>query len=120
MDEWRGREYWPSEGESVGYRSGGEGDRAGVSPRICCKLWFPEIPIWLIEWELTVFRRFSPAPRFHSTVHVSFGVVPEALSIQATISLTTWPATSVRRNRRPWKRYVSFSWSIPSRYRMVA
>jgi transposase InsO family protein len=24
-------------------------------------LWFPEIPIWLIDWELTLFRRFSPA-----------------------------------------------------------
>ena len=24
-------------------------------------LWFPENPIWLIDWELTLFRRFSPA-----------------------------------------------------------
>src|SRR6516225_3082103 len=23
--------------------------------------WFPENPIWLIDWELTLFRRFSPA-----------------------------------------------------------
>jgi hypothetical protein len=26
-----------------------------------CNLWFSEIPIWLIDWELTLFRRFPPA-----------------------------------------------------------
>src|SRR5215472_7304198 len=25
------------------------------------RLWFPENPIWLIDWELTLFRRFFPA-----------------------------------------------------------
>jgi hypothetical protein len=25
------------------------------------RLRFPENPIWLIDWELTLFRRFSPA-----------------------------------------------------------
>ena len=32
----------------------------------------------------------------------------------------SFPPTSVRRKSRPWKRKVSFSWSIPSRCRMVA
>src|SRR5215469_7706946 len=35
----------------------------GPSPDELCseRLWFPENPIWLIDWELTLFRRFSPA-----------------------------------------------------------
>src|SRR5690349_19531579 len=33
----------------------------------------------------------------------------------ASSSFTTFPCTSVRRKSRPWKRYVSFVWSNPSR-----
>src|SRR5262245_58131795 len=39
---------------------------------------------------------------------------------QARSSRTTRPCTSVRRKSRPSKRYVSRSWSRPSRCRMVA
>src|SRR5439155_14319049 len=39
---------------------------------------------------------------------------------QARSCLTTSPPTSVRRKSRPWKRYVNFVWSRPSRWRTVA
>ena len=38
----------------------------------------------------------------------------------ASSFVTTSPWTSVRRKSRPWKRYVSFVWSKPSRCRIVA
>ncbi len=44
----------------------------------------------------------------------------EALPRHARISVTTWPATSVNRSSRPLCRYVSDSWSSPSRCRIVA
>ena len=43
---------------------------------------------------------------------------PRRASGQQTWS--TSPPTSVRRKSRPWKRYVSFRWSSPSRCRIVA
>lgn len=39
---------------------------------------------------------------------------------QASNAFTTFPATSVSRKSRPPNRNVSFSWSKPSRWRMVA
>ena len=39
---------------------------------------------------------------------------------QASSFSITSPWTSVRRKSRPWKRYVNFVWSRPSRCRIVA
>src|SRR5262249_43792892 len=51
----------------------------------------------------------------HGVPSLTRGRLPQANSF-----CTTFPATSVSRKSRPWKRYVSFRWSKPNSCRMVA
>jgi hypothetical protein len=64
------------------------------------------------------------------SAHIGWGLVPAAFAGMALAKslnrsyaiacFTTFPATSVSRKSRPWKRKVSLVWSMPNRCRIVA
>ena len=77
----------------------------------------------ILRKSLSILRqRRRRSSRFQTRISAAGSTVKVDLPVNghASACVITFPPTSVRRKSRPWNRNVSFVWSSPSRWSIVA